>query len=628
MKLKKFNRKGFTIVELVIVIAIIAILAAVLIPTFVYLVDSANASADVQAVRIMNEQLAIDEVTNGKPENVNEALDVLKDAGISANNYTALTSGYVIIWDGEINRILLVEENGTVVYPEEYKEREASAQWYILETANSYNESLVDAAVLSANSASVARIGSVGYTTLSSAIAESNSEPVRLLADVTEDVKIVSGVEATIDLNGCSIVGSESHVITNEGTLTITGSGTVESTVSKTAAVYNGIDGTLILNGGTYTRSSSSDYYVLENKGKMTISNATVTSESTASSLIENGWYYGSENTENKNAVLIIDSGEFSGGLNTLKNDDCGEVIINGGTFTNETQHAVMNYGTMTINNGSFSGADSALYNDVSDSKIQAVYLTINDGTFTGKYALCSLNSTSNTTAQIILMINGGDYNGTVTDSQEGIAYIENATSVTVKNGTFKSELGSCAFNVKNTSSISIENGEFVSSKATAFYANSCGSINISNGTFKGKTYGVSISKTSSVEITGGTFEAKGNSTSYGIYVSSSTVDIKGGSFTAEGTNTSYGIYILSSATATINGGTFTAEGGKTTTAINVGSKSTGTINGGIFSGAITVSNSGGGTLSITGGTFTTDPNSYVAEGHTAIENDGKYIVT
>lgn len=46
--MKKFNKKGFTIVELVIVIAVIAILAAVLIPTFSGVIQKANESASLQ----------------------------------------------------------------------------------------------------------------------------------------------------------------------------------------------------------------------------------------------------------------------------------------------------------------------------------------------------------------------------------------------------------------------------------------------------------------------------------------------------------------------------------------------------------------------------------------------------
>ena len=46
--MKKMNKKGFTIVELVIVIAVIAVLAGVMIPTFTGLVETANDSARTQ----------------------------------------------------------------------------------------------------------------------------------------------------------------------------------------------------------------------------------------------------------------------------------------------------------------------------------------------------------------------------------------------------------------------------------------------------------------------------------------------------------------------------------------------------------------------------------------------------
>ena len=49
--MKKTNKKGFTIVELVIVIAVIAILAAVLIPTFTSISNKAKESAALQDAR-------------------------------------------------------------------------------------------------------------------------------------------------------------------------------------------------------------------------------------------------------------------------------------------------------------------------------------------------------------------------------------------------------------------------------------------------------------------------------------------------------------------------------------------------------------------------------------------------
>ena len=59
--MKKMNKKGFTIVELVIVIAVIAILAAVMIPTFGGIIEKANKSAVQQAAASLYKQaIALD----------------------------------------------------------------------------------------------------------------------------------------------------------------------------------------------------------------------------------------------------------------------------------------------------------------------------------------------------------------------------------------------------------------------------------------------------------------------------------------------------------------------------------------------------------------------------------------
>ena len=63
----KMNKKGFTIVELVIVIAVIAILAAVMIPTFSGIVDKANKSALEQKIAAAyKEAMADDLADDGK----------------------------------------------------------------------------------------------------------------------------------------------------------------------------------------------------------------------------------------------------------------------------------------------------------------------------------------------------------------------------------------------------------------------------------------------------------------------------------------------------------------------------------------------------------------------------------
>ena len=53
MKLRK-TKKGFTVVELVIVIAVIAVLAAILIPTFISLDSRAKKASDQSLVKNLN----------------------------------------------------------------------------------------------------------------------------------------------------------------------------------------------------------------------------------------------------------------------------------------------------------------------------------------------------------------------------------------------------------------------------------------------------------------------------------------------------------------------------------------------------------------------------------------------
>ncbi len=130
--MKNSKNRGFTIVELVIVIAVIAILAGVLIPTFVSVIKKANTSADVQATRQMNTQLAMLDATD-KPENINDAIRALSDAKIDLDNYKPLTSGMQYYWVKDINRVVYANDAYEVVYPDEYKTLTKTAgNWYSL----------------------------------------------------------------------------------------------------------------------------------------------------------------------------------------------------------------------------------------------------------------------------------------------------------------------------------------------------------------------------------------------------------------------------------------------------------------------------------------------------------------
>lgn len=111
------NRKGFTIVELVIVIAIIAILAAVLIPTFASLIAKANVSADTQLVRNLNTALTTEKAGGENNKTMNDALKMAKNAGYDIDRIVS-KSGNNIGWDSKNDRFVLIDANNdTYIYP-------------------------------------------------------------------------------------------------------------------------------------------------------------------------------------------------------------------------------------------------------------------------------------------------------------------------------------------------------------------------------------------------------------------------------------------------------------------------------------------------------------------------------
>ena len=124
--MKKLNKKGFTIVELVIVIAVIAILAAVLIPTFSGVVNSAKEAAAKEDARTIYTQYAFENPTAdlNTNETANEA-----DVIVKSGDY------YVSFVDGELQKTLskdapATSSTGTAGDPY-YTETESGSGIYI-----------------------------------------------------------------------------------------------------------------------------------------------------------------------------------------------------------------------------------------------------------------------------------------------------------------------------------------------------------------------------------------------------------------------------------------------------------------------------------------------------------------
>ena len=256
-----------------------------------------------------------------------------------------------------------------------------------------------------------ASIGETKYDTLQAAVdAEKIEDTITLTADVTENITIPENAELTIELNGNKITNDGDHTITNNGTLIIDddsdkGTGTIDNVTHGKAAIWN--NGTMTVYSGTITRSeeagtvngaNGNSYYVILNHGKMTIGedngdndNIKVEADGGFSSLFENGWYDGNKNTSKENSVLTIYGGTYTGGINTVKNDDYGELTIEDGLFTNVAQAAFMNWNIATVNGGTFKSGKYAVVNSGygADSADKG-QLTITDGNFESKDAAIS----------------------------------------------------------------------------------------------------------------------------------------------------------------------------------------------------------------------------------------------
>ena len=94
--LKSALKRGFTIMELVIVIAVIAVLAAVLIPTFANITERANTSADTQLVRNLNTALLADGESH---ETMQDALEAVRESGYDVAKINASATNSEILWD-------------------------------------------------------------------------------------------------------------------------------------------------------------------------------------------------------------------------------------------------------------------------------------------------------------------------------------------------------------------------------------------------------------------------------------------------------------------------------------------------------------------------------------------------
>lgn len=127
---KRRDRKAFTIVELVIVIAVIGILATVLVPTFGDVIQKANQAKDIQTVKNMNTALSLysstmwdQPVGNALIQGIDDVMAALAQAGFdTAKELTPVCKDHIFYWYKTTGQIVYVNERASafrLVYPKE-----------------------------------------------------------------------------------------------------------------------------------------------------------------------------------------------------------------------------------------------------------------------------------------------------------------------------------------------------------------------------------------------------------------------------------------------------------------------------------------------------------------------------
>lgn len=97
--LKKFtNKKGFTLMEMLIVVAIIAVLVAIAIPTFTGQLERANQSTDLANVRAAYAEAVVKQLESGKESK--QATPNMKSASWDKIDQT-LKVGNALVKDAE-----------------------------------------------------------------------------------------------------------------------------------------------------------------------------------------------------------------------------------------------------------------------------------------------------------------------------------------------------------------------------------------------------------------------------------------------------------------------------------------------------------------------------------------------
>ena len=400
------RKKGFTLVELVIVIAVVAILAAVLIPTFSSLIRKANISSDTVVAKNLNTALSIYDAENDVKE-FDDVLKGIKEHGYLIANLNAKTDGCFFVWEKDTNQILLVDSK------EEYKVLFSVKDGYG-EIDNSWYFAISNKEVAAQISADLNATGAFIKNTISSS--DNLKEAINAGGEfyIDESVVLSKNSLLTFNNNSTSVVNLGNSSLNTSGILREDGEGIIPVEVKQGNVTFNGgvistggenlnyhglkVSYALQTSSGTDTtfngtkfdlssfesqirifgKSVMNDVVIEGSKsgvetrynGDLTLNNVTINSDGGSS------WYGaciwscsfnskaedGKASDHNGTATITINSGKYTskncnqGYTNVVA---CGgKVVINGGEFTSPVgkMFSIHANGQIEISGGTFNG--------------------------------------------------------------------------------------------------------------------------------------------------------------------------------------------------------------------------------------------------------------------------------
>ena len=253
------------------------------------------------------------------------------------------------------------------------------------------------------------------------------TEPVsaKLEGNIAGSLTVPQGKDVTLDLNGFTLTGGDSHAILNHGTLCIkdsSGNGKIVASKANTSALRNAA--VCVIDGGTFTRAAGVDnkWHTVENFGTMTFNGGKVIAEDGQSFAIVNGWNY--IDPGEQKATMTINNIDMKAGPNGLKNCAGGTLTMNGGTLHCTGYWGLSNdsTGVATINGGEII---SDKYVAISDGGAK---MEINGGTFTGPQGSLYVQHYAHDT-----VVKGGSYQNETVEFMQN--YCPEGYTATLKDG-------------------------------------------------------------------------------------------------------------------------------------------------------------------------------------------------